>query len=299
MPYMTLPRRFLSDSTYFVTRRCSQRKFFLKPTKKTTQIFLYCLGVAAKKYGVFIHAVIVMSNHYHVVFTDPHAKAAEFYGWVHKYVSKAVNASLGRWENMWSSEKPSVITVNEPKTVLDKIIYTICNPVEARLVARAKHWPGVLLYKASHSQRVERPKVYFRKDGDMPDEVELMIVRPPQYADISQEEYEELIEREVTAREEKIHKEMKSKGQSFLGVHEIMRQSHNSSPKSYAKRRGFNPQIAGKNKWLRLEAIQRHKEFQFEYREAYKRWRKGDRDVVFPAGTYALRVFCGVKCHPG
>ena len=134
---MTLPRQFLKGKTYFVTRRCTHRKFFLKPTKRTTQIFLYCLAVAAKRTGVKIHTVIVMSNHYHVIFTDQETKAPEFYGWVHKYVAKAINASLGRWENMWSSEKPSVVTLPDESDVLDKIVYVLSNPVKARLVAKS------------------------------------------------------------------------------------------------------------------------------------------------------------------
>ncbi|MBN2530996.1 MAG: hypothetical protein JXR76_31710 [Deltaproteobacteria bacterium] len=37
---------------YFITRRTIQRKFWLKPTKQTTQIFLYCIAMAAQKTGV-------------------------------------------------------------------------------------------------------------------------------------------------------------------------------------------------------------------------------------------------------
>jgi hypothetical protein len=32
-----------------------------------------------------------------------------------------------------------------------------------------------------------------------------------------------------------------------------------------------------------------------EYRESLKAWRAGDRDVVFPAGTYQMRVLHGAK----
>ena len=46
---MTLPRRVLSNTTYLVTRRCTQRMFLLRPSPLNTQIFIYCLAVAAKK----------------------------------------------------------------------------------------------------------------------------------------------------------------------------------------------------------------------------------------------------------
>ncbi|MCP4679600.1 MAG: hypothetical protein GY854_29730 [Deltaproteobacteria bacterium] len=296
---MTQPRRFLPKTTYFITRRCTQRLFLLKPTRLNSSIFLYCLAVAAQKTGVTIHAICVVSNHYHALASDPGTNIAQFYGWLHKYVSKAVNASLGRFENMWASEKTSAIALNERQDVLSKIIYTLANPVEARLVAKGKRWPGVWLYKRSHSQSIERPDIYFRKDGDMPSRVELNIEPPPQFQDMSDEEYEQFIFAKLAEQESKIHTEMESMGQSFLGIRAVMKQRPYSSPRTREKRFGINPNIAAKNKWLRMEAIGRHKEFLFEYRQALKRWKEGDRDVIFPAGTYALRIYAGVKCHPG
>jgi len=296
---MTEPRRFLPKTTYFITRRCTQRLLLLKPTILTTSIFLYCLALAAKKTGIIIHAVCVISNHYHAIVSDPDTKIAEFYGWLHKYVSKAVNASLGRFENMWSSEKTSVIPLDECQDVLSKIVYTLANPVEARLVARGEKWPGVWLYKRSHSKTIKRPDVYFREDGTMPEQVDLNIEPPPQFQDMSDQEYEQLVLDELDKREREIRKEMELMGHSFLGVREVMRQRRSSSPRAREKRFGINPRIAAKNKWLRMEAIQRHKEFLLEYREAFKRWKGGDREVVFPAGTYALRIHAGVRCRPG
>jgi REP element-mobilizing transposase RayT len=49
-----------------ITRRCSERRFFLRPDALVTQIFLYCLGTAAAMFGVQLHAFVAMSNHYHL-----------------------------------------------------------------------------------------------------------------------------------------------------------------------------------------------------------------------------------------
>ena len=229
----------MKNSTYFITRRCTQRLFLLKPTKLTSNIFLYCLAVAAKKFGIIIHAVCVISNHYHAIVSDPDARIAEFYCWLHKYVAKAVNASLGRFENMWSSEKTNVISLDNPGDVLEKTVYTLSNPVEARLVARGEKWPGVWLYKRSHSRTVKRPEVYFREEGEMPERVELCIERPPQFQEMSEEEYEDLVSGELAEREREIRCEMEARGQSFLGVRGVLNQHHYSSPLSRAKRFGI------------------------------------------------------------
>src|SRR5882672_6556783 len=35
-----------------ITRRCSERRFFMRPDDRTNNAFIYCLGLAAQKYGV-------------------------------------------------------------------------------------------------------------------------------------------------------------------------------------------------------------------------------------------------------
>jgi hypothetical protein len=37
--------------------------------------------------------------------------------------------------------------------------------------------------------------------------------------------------------------------------------------------------------------------FYLQYREALDRWRAGDHEVVFPFGTYWMRVFHGARCE--
>ncbi len=52
------------------------------------------------------------------------------------------------------------------------------------------------------------------------------------------------------------------------------------------------------NKWRRIEALQRLKEFIAEYREALLRWKQGFTDVTFPRGTYAMAKYANVNCAP-
>jgi len=62
---MSLPRRVVPNTTYLVTRRCMGRRFLLRPDAALNQLFLYCLALGAQKYGIAVHGVSVMSNHYH------------------------------------------------------------------------------------------------------------------------------------------------------------------------------------------------------------------------------------------
>ena len=69
-------------------------------------------------------------------------------------------------------------------------------------------------------------------------------------------------------------------------------------PSTREERRGLRPQVACRDKWKRIEVLKRLREFAVAYREAWRRFRAGQCDVLFPAGTYALRVHYGVACAP-
>jgi putative transposase len=60
-----------------------------------------------------------MSNHWHGVVTDPHARLPEFLERFHRLFARAQNASLGRWENLWSSDKPSVVRLVSDQDILE------------------------------------------------------------------------------------------------------------------------------------------------------------------------------------
>jgi len=60
---MAVPRRVVPGKTLFVSRRCSERRFFLRPCKATRSTVLYLVAEAANRFGVKVHALCVMSNH--------------------------------------------------------------------------------------------------------------------------------------------------------------------------------------------------------------------------------------------
>jgi hypothetical protein len=63
---MTWPRYVPSESYCFVTRRCTQRKFLLKPSKAANRAFEYCRAWASQKTGVQVLFSVVLSNHVHL-----------------------------------------------------------------------------------------------------------------------------------------------------------------------------------------------------------------------------------------
>lgn len=279
-----------------MTRRTTQRQFLLTPSCATNDNVQYSLALAAERTGVILHAVCVMSNHWHGVVTDPEARLPEFIECFHKLVAKAQNASLGRAENLWSTDKTSVVLLTSEQDVLDKMAYTLANPTAAGLVKSPEEWPGVISGRFGDAQSVEMPDAFFDQDGDLPESCELKMVRPRIFAVLSDADLYTRLRDEVAARVRAARDEMLSSGRSFLGRNTILRQSVEASPRTQSPRRKLNPRVSGQTATERASAIRRLCEFWQAYRAAWNEWRKGRRDTKFPAGTYALRVHAGAAC---
>jgi hypothetical protein len=273
----------------------------LTPDPETTQIFSYCTAWAADKTGVDIHGMGVMGNHHHTELTDHQGRLPEFMREMNKYISKCMNAKLGRSENFWSAEEPSVVELTDDKDVFNKLVYTLCNPVSSWLVPHSRQWPGLLTRPEDWLKEprvIKRPAFHFRKNGKAPEQVELKLVRPEIYTDLDDAQLAERVAQAMETREAELRAEARRKGRRFLGLKRVRAQSPFSRPRSRRTRGGLKPRVAGLCKWRRLQALRRRRDFIEGYRAAYARWRQGDRDVVFPAGTYALRVHAGVACYP-
>ncbi len=283
-----------------MTRRCTQRQFLLRPSAVVNQIVGYCIALAAERTGVLVHALCVLSDHYHGVFTDVFGKLPEFEEIAHKLIAKCVNASLGRWENLWSAEAPSAVRLEDDGAILDKIVYTLCNPTAAGLVAFGKEWPGLRTRPRDVAGRetvIRRPDVFFREDGPTPETVVLRIV-PPSIDGMTPAEIATEIETRVDARERELRDEAARAGRPFLGRRAILDQAPDAHPETREPRRKLSPRVAAADPSVRIDAIARIKQFLLDYRDAFLKWKRGIRDVLFPHGTYALRLHSAVPCAP-
>lgn len=298
---MPLPREVLPGRTYMITRRCTQRQFLLRPDPATNNAFIYCLAVAAQRSGVLPIFTAVESNHHHTGIYDPLGTYPDFLEHFHKLLAKCMNSLRGRWENFWSSEQTSVLRLVDPADVLDKMVYALTNPCKDNLVARVADWPGVNSYEpmlAGNALTAVRPDHFFREDGPMPATVTLELRRPQEFEGMSHEEYTGMLRARVVAAENEAEDRRRAIGTRVLGRRAVLDQDWRDCPSSHEPRRELNPCVAAKNKWSRIEALQRNKVFGSIYRHAFNAFRRGVKDVLFPAGTYWLRRFAAAICEP-
>jgi REP element-mobilizing transposase RayT len=279
-----------------VTRRCFQRQFLLRPSATINEIFLYVLAIGARRFGMRVHAYCVLSNHFHLVITDPDARLPAFEQYLDSLVARAVNASLGRWESFWAPSSYSAVALATPADILDKAAYVLANPVAAGLVRRGKQWPG--LWSDPHdigraAVAARRPQTFFRKDGYLPEHAEFELSVPPGFS--TAEEFRTQLGAALLEREER----HASDGRAFLGAARVRAQSPWRMPASEEPRRNMSPRVAARDRWKRSETIARLETFLTQYRVAWSAWTSGVRDVLFPHGTYGLRVAHGVCCASG
>ncbi len=294
---MTAPRQVLAGTTYLVSRRATQREFLLKPSVLSNLIFKFVLAVAAARWGVLIHAVCVMSNHLHLVVTDPRAHLPDFTHLLDGVLAKALNALHGRWENFWAPCSYSAVALLSPRDIVEKVAYTLANPATAGLVEHGREWPGVWSdprFIGGPGERIERPGHYFAKNGSMPETQELVFSIPPGFDSV--EAFREQVTARLSELEREAAEERKANGRTVLGRRRILKQSHSTRPAPGEPRRVLNPRIAAQDKGLRIDALDRLKRFLETYRRALSTFRHGDRTAVFPHGTYLMRVRFGVAC---
>ncbi len=296
---MTSPRQVLPGTTYLVTRRCAQRQFLLRPSAITNGVFRYVLSVAARRFGIRVHAFCVLSNHFHLVVTDPEARLPAFEQYLDSLVARALNASLGRWEAFWAPSSYSAVALGSPEDVVAKAAYVLANPVAAGLVRSGRDWPG--LWSAPEqiggvAISTQRPTTFFRANGYMPANVLLELTTPPGFD--SPETFRKRLTEALAALEEDARRELARDGRTFSGGARVLAQKPWAQPAPGEPRRQLSPRIAARDKWKRIEALSRLVEFLGAYREAWRAMRAGISDVLFPAGTYALRVTFGVRCAP-
>ena len=300
---MSRPVQQIPGQEGMITVRCSFRQFKLLPSPLCVAIFLYHLAEVAKRYGVLVHDFVVMGNHYHIVVTDPRGVLPDFTRDLNSAVARALNYAARDRENVFSTERPcfvrSVGSSEEKLTsIVDLCVYTLANPVAAGLVRRANEWPGATSWSMEYGRPivVQRPDLKFY-GKQRAAQHELVLTRPAGFdASMTDAEVREEIRARVRLEEARVLDQHHKEGRPFVGAAAVRAQSREQRPRTPNGRRikDVKPTISARGKWSAIAAKQQIKEFKVRHREALKRWNAGERDVVFPYGTWRMARYFGV-----
>ncbi len=298
---MSMPRSILPGATYLLTRRVLRRHLLLRPDAAVTNLITYALAVSAQRCGIQVHALCAMSTHVHLVVTDERGVLPNFLAIFHRIVALGTKM-LRAWDGpLWDHEPTSAVRLMTQEAVVEKIAYTLANPVAAGLVRRANEWPGakVLVDELGGGVlRASRPDVYLNpKNPAWPAEVALEVSSPPGIGVGEVEDFRRQVAEELAREEAKANPEPSEAG--VLGAERAENVSPYERATSFEPLRALNPTFAvgrrSKDAWRRAAAGLRA--FRAEYRAALAQWCEGVRDVLFPEGTWWMRVFHGASVH--
>jgi len=302
---MTAPRRVV-PGTYLITRRTTRRHFLLRPDADGTmaQLYWYATIVYAQLFGLELHVMQMLSDHVHEVFTDPDGLLPVFLERRNRAITLSVKAHRGWPGEVFDGEGPSYQELPTPAALVGKTAYVVANCVAAFLVRTPQRWPGAKVLVNEIGERVvrvERPKYWYDADNPQwPDAVEMKIVMPKQLLQSfgSMDAARAAIQGVVDGLVAEAHAEAKRKGRGFLGHKRVTRVPHTDRASSWEKFGKRRPTFvaAGDLEVAREKAAEK-RTFECEHREALLRWRAGERDVLFPRGTWMMRRYHGVRCR--
>lgn len=336
---MSLAMMVVDGWTTLITRRCTEQKFLMRPDRAgaVKNTYEYCVAHAAIETKVQVHAYVAMSNHSHLVATDPTGERPSFARNFHSLFGRIMNVMLGRKGHFFDAASSyNDLHCVEGEDILARMVYVTTNPVAAGLVERPEEWPGAITLpehflegappivatrpttmlrdkgrskKRVHTAR-DRAREHSKPKEPLPDQRQLKLVIPAPFRHLGRRRFAKLYRERVDLRLEQLHDERKRQAdrrkRGYLGVEAIFSTPVNDAPKPKTAEElakamqhrlddGLVPHIACKDRDLRIL----HKEWLCKFwrdnRCSYEAFRDGERDVVFPAGTWGMARYQGVR----
>lgn len=283
---MTNPRQVFAGATLAVALKCSEGRFFLRPGSRQLRKLRFLLAHYADKHGIELHGFVFMSNHFHLVLTDPRRRLPRFMEEFDSMVARVLNNDLGRSGKFWEATPYRSWLLETPAEVLEHLVYLATNPVSAYLVRHPNRWPG-LISLPTHvgtTQEVRPPLGGLfgrRSKSTLPKRATLRLPLPPHFEDLHR--FRRLFEQALQLRLAELH----ARPGTYAGRDSVKRRDPFSAPASAAGGPSFSllPALTNATKEKR-QGLTRWRQ---GVRDAYYRWLV-DKTTRFPRGTYRVVV---------
>ena len=284
-----------------VTRRVHKRQMLLIEDEYVTQVIEYTLAYCLYKYKVELHAIVVEGNHIHRVDTDADGIRPKFIQDFHSFVGRQLNQYYKEGDAFFSNKQTSIVDNATANDALQRIVYTMGNPVADGIEREGKNHKGIRKRWPQPDKVVKRPEKFWRsiEDGGVaPDTLTLRFGKPPGWEGLSDDELDHLIEKRVLAYEKEKRDERDAEGKSFRCDVTNEQPDPRSFPKSPHRLFGLAPLIGAAIKEDRITAIKRLREFRRKHDDARLRNKGGEHDAIFPHGTWLAVQRWAVPVQP-
>lgn len=277
-----------------ITRRTTRRHFLLRPDSDgtTQRLYWYTTAVLARKFGIEIHAVQMMSTHIHEVLTDVRGNLPAFLRERNRSFANALKAHRGWPEEVFQRAAANYVELLGPDAILKQIGYVLANCVEAGLVNAPADWPGVTVLAEEigmRTVRVARPNIYFDPTNEVwPAVAELPIRMPAPLTELlGFRAARSRIRKAVHLAVDSARKVIRTARQALLSIAKVLctnPMKRSRSPEVFGAR---EPIFAtGGTPARAREAIEERKIFLHAYKRARDALKRGDLGSQFPVGSW-------------
>jgi len=299
------PRK-LPPGTYRVWRCTQDGRATLKPIDRVEGTLLYCLISATEKTGSELNALTAALVGYQAMFTVSENDLPILMRDGNRDAANVLKSLFQIRANVWSDGSYAYELLETPERVIEALAEIALAPVADALVARPEQWTGFSSYRMPFGTELEakRPTVYFDPRGSRPPWVSTTLTKPALLRDLSAEDVQERVEEIVARRAAELRDQLRLEGRKPLGL-ERAKIADPHLPPRYRPQRGGRkreypePYLSQEQRVRRVapEVLKAWNDFVRRYKEAMKQWRELDREVVFPAGTYWMRVWHHARCE--
>jgi hypothetical protein len=145
-----------------VTTRTVHGRLLLRPSAELNDLVLGVIGRGQFLFSVRIHALVVMSNHWHALLSVDHAgQLAAFMAFVNGNIAREVGR-LHDWRHKFWARRYRAIVVADDASAEARLRYILSNGCHEGLVDRPGDWPGVSSVHALTAGRILRGTWYDR-----------------------------------------------------------------------------------------------------------------------------------------
>ena len=320
---VTPPRFITKNARFYITVRAVNRSFRFVPKKAVCKAIRYSLGVVLEKYRnskkLVLHEFEFMSNHYHLLGTDLDACLPDFVRELNSLLSRELNALRGiRGKNIEPGY--GLVQVVGDERIVEHAVYTLANPVAAFLVSKSRHWPGISSLRMKYGKPVEvsKPKLGLwsgknahanrsssKRSGragyagrsKLPETVHLVIDRPDIMPNLSDDELRSRVLEELDKREKELAAERRRRNIEVAGRRAVESRHFLEIPgpeEMFSK----VPHVSGSTREERETQLRIREAFLEAYYAARDAFRGGNREAVFPYGTWMMRRIWNARCEP-
>ncbi len=302
-----MAKQQLPGEVVHATRVCADNKFRLKPDHWLTRLFAFLVFFFAQKFGMEMHAGVLMANHYHLYFTDWTALRDKFLG--------SLNATLSRWTkrergitgHFWNQYRDNDFPVLDKRRSEQTIVYIVTNPVRAGIVKDYRDYDGWILGPCHWGKKIEvlRPPKVLRRIG-IPS-LTVTVSPPSVFGGEELEVVRRRLEGQIQAEQARIDREftrervaqgipIEEAGDWATGTRYVRSLPSEYSPVQQTKGKRKRVDFASADPVIRDFAKSRKREFDRRY-EAGKAELKAGGTPMFPPGTIGYQR-AGIATEP-